>query len=132
MFNLADALARGSDALAARLQGNSGGLLGKEISLKDFAQFVDPKRILDKSPYHRNHMADFGESRGEIREKNLRYAALDARRTSEAVQAFASLLHVPIECLTSTVEEPFELDSTAFEKVTSTFLVNRSPRSRPR
>ena len=67
MFNLADALARGSDALAAWLQGNSGGLLGKEISLKDFAQFVDPKRILDKSPYHRNHMADFGESRGMLR-----------------------------------------------------------------
>ena len=58
MFNLAEALARGPDAIDEWLAGPSRGFF-KEVSLKNFVQMVRPTKILDKAPSHRNHLADF-------------------------------------------------------------------------
>ena len=117
LFNLADALARGPDAIEAWMGSAGASGLLRDVSLKNFAQFIDPLRILDKRPSHRNHKADFVENERRMSSRDLCYAALDARRASEAVEQFAEIMGVKGEHLMSSIGRPSELDSIVFSSI---------------
>ena len=117
LFNLADALARGPEAIEAwKGSARATGLLG-EVSLKNFAQFTEPLKIMDKSPSHRNHNANFIEEKRPMSARDLCYAALDARRASEAVEKFAEIMGVKGEHLASSIESPADLNSIIFSSM---------------
>ena len=116
LFYFADALARGAEATEVWVEGGSSEFLG-ETSLKDFCQFVNPSLILDKSPYHRNHHANFDEAKGPIRVCDIKYAAVDARRTRESVDGFADLASIPARLFATSVSTPHLLDSLSFERI---------------
>ena len=88
LLNLANALCRGSNAVEEWLEGMVNTKL-RIISLKTFCQFVHPNRILDKSPKHRNRMANFAESEGKLSDAALCYAALDAHRMLEVTRTLS-------------------------------------------
>ena len=114
LFTLADALSRDGDAVERWLDQRETTAVG-EVSLKAFCQFVKPTLILDKSPHHRNHRANFDEKEGCIREATLAYAALDARRTLEAVNDFAELVGVNPSRLAFSASESGQLEDCSFE-----------------
>ena len=96
VYKFSHALAKGGNKLHAWLDGKEVGLF-PEISLKDFCQFVNSKMIIDKTPTHRNHYANFNDKGGRpIREKDIRYAAGDTlfllRRLSTSRHKPASIL----------------------------------------
>ena len=120
LYHLAEALARGPEVVKTWLLGGSDWLFS-DVSLKIFAQFVQPDLILDKHPDHRNHLADFAEQRGWMPVKNLSYSGLDARRARDAVIDFALLLRVPVSVLGSSIAEPDVIESPVFAAVLQRF-----------
>ena len=120
LFNLADALARDGDAVEDWLFKDGSGVLGV-TSLKNFCQLVNPLLILDKSPSHRNHLADFSEIDGFLTEKDLCYAGLDPRRTMESVLGFAVMVGIPAPRLASSVAQKGQLNDSSVEEALEMF-----------
>ena len=96
VFYFADALARDAEAVRVWSEGGQSDFLG-ETGLKDFCEFVEPSRILDKSPHH-CYRANFDEAFGAIRWSDLEYSSLDVKRTMEAVNDFAGQVGIPAKC----------------------------------
>ena len=110
-----DALSRDAKAIEVWINGGSSEFLG-ETSLMDFCQFVNPT-LIDKRPYHRNHHANFDEAKGQIRVCDIKYAAVDMRRTRESMDGFADQSGIPARRFATSVATPHLLDSHSFERV---------------
>ena len=118
MFFFADALSRDGEAMENWINDDVKALLG-ESSLKNFCQFVDPTRILDKSPHH-CYKDNFTESYGPIRSSDLQYSSLDVLRTLDSVVDFSEQVGVAAKFFASAIAEPGVLKSivrTGFEEV---------------
>ena len=126
LFTLADALSRDGPAVEDWLDRREVTAVGKvgDVSLKNFCQFVKPAFIIDKAPYHRNNNAEFEEQNGEIRDAALCYAALDARRTLEAVEDFAELIGVRPSRLASSAADLGRLEDCSLEAALRIFASN--------
>ena len=117
LFGLADALAKGRDEIEAWINADGPPHFLGEISLKYFAQFVDPLKILDKNPSHCNHHSNFAENQHHMSERDLCYAALDARRATEAVEKFVEMLGVEAGHLATSIGTPDALNSIIFSTI---------------
>ena len=117
LFHLADALARGKDEIEAWMKADGEAHFLGEISLKFFAQLIDPDKILDKNPSHCNHHSNFAEAKYPMSSRDLCYAALDARRASEAVERFAEILGVRGEHLATSIGMPVSPNSVIFSSI---------------
>ena len=121
VLNFVDALARGSDAMRDWYENDACGILGW-VSLKNFVQFVDGTRILDKSPSHRNHLADFEERRNTIRSCDLQYAAEDSCSAVDGILDLSDKIGFPPGSLATSVGNPNVLNDVAFGSVIRRFV----------
>ena len=117
LYQLCEAFCHSREMVELWLNGHHTSIF-KEISLKIWAQFVNPTKILDKRPHHRiPFKADFSEGKRRISDDSLCYAALDAEVANDAHQEFCRIVGVPLDFFATTVGNENKLKSEGSEKI---------------